>query len=55
MQLLQMKGAMVKPVRKYPSHRLVSEINQPKTKTVVQRKWLKLLRKLKKNGVSKFD
>ncbi|MDV2441136.1 hypothetical protein QR665_16955 [Acinetobacter gerneri] len=54
-QLLQMKGAMVKPVRKYPSHRLVSEINQPKTKTVVQRKWLKLLRKLKKNGVSKFD
>ena len=54
-QLLQMKAAMVKPVRKYSSHRLESAINQPKSKKVVQRKWLKLLRKLKKNGVSKFD
>lgn len=54
-QLLKMKAAMVKPVRKHSSHRLVSEINQPKSKKFVQHKWLKLLRKLKKTGVSRFD
>ena len=47
-QLLQMKAAMAKPVRIYPSQRLKSSINQPKSKKNVERKWLKLLRKIKK-------
>lgn len=51
-QLLQMKGAMKNQGRIYSSQRLRPPINQPKSKKTVQRKWLKLLRKLKKVGVS---
>lgn len=50
--LVQMKAAMIKNGRIYPSQRVRHLINQPKSKKTVQRKWLKLLRKLKKVGVS---
>lgn len=53
-QLIQMKAAMVKPVRMYSSQRSESSNNKPKSKITVQRKWLKLLRK-SKTGVMKFD
>ena len=54
-QLQQMKDAMIRPTRHSVSIRAASSVNRPKSKAFVQRKYLKFLRKLNRNGSGYFD
>lgn len=54
MQLQQMKSAMIQPIRVYALHGVRAYNGQPKAKKTVQRKWLNLLRKSRKERSNKL-
>lgn len=53
--LQRMKSAMIQPVRIYALQRASINNGQPKSKKTVQRKWLNLLRKSRKERGKEFD